>query len=240
MIAVDLLDQIATDQLGLKLSAAQMRAFRRYSDELRAWNERVNLTAITDPVEIEVRHFADSLTCLLAMKPPLSGVRIIDVGSGAGFPGLPIKICCPGARVTLLEATGKKVAFLEHIVRVLGMESITPINERAEILGHAVAHRELYDWALARAVASMSTLAEYLLPFCKIGGHCLALKGESAAQEVADAQHAITVLGGRIVQLTPVELPTVVETHYLVNIVKVAATPPRFPRRAGMPAKKPL
>ncbi len=237
---MEFFDQIISDLLGLTLNPAQRIAFQQYSDHLREWNERANLTAITDPQAVEVRHFVDSLACLLVMKPPLSGLRIIDVGSGAGFPGLPIKIICPGVRVTLLEATGKKVAFLDHIVRQLNLEGVTLLNERAETLGQMEAHREQYDWALARAVAGMASLAEYLLPLCKIGGHCLALKGESAAQEVADAQHAITVLGGRIVQLTPVELPTVAETHYLVDIEKVAATPPRFPRRPGMPAKKPL
>lgn len=226
--------------LGLTLSTGQQAAFQRYSDELREWNERFNLTAIIDPQAIEVRHFADSLACLLIMRPPLSGLRVIDVGSGAGFPGLPIRILCPGVKMTLLESTGKKVAFLEHITHVLKLDGVTLINERAETLGQAVEHREKYDWVLARAVAGMASLAEYLLPLCKIGGHCLALKGESAAQEVADAQHAITVLGGHIIQLTPIELPTVAETHYLVDIEKIAATPPRFPRRPGMPAKKPL
>jgi 16S rRNA (guanine527-N7)-methyltransferase len=237
---VECFDQTILDLLGLTLSSAQREAFQQYSDALREWNERVNLTAITDPQTIEVRHFVDSLACLLVMKPPLSGLRVIDVGSGAGFPGLPIKIICPSVKVTLLEATGKKVAFLEHIVRDLKLEGVTLINERAETLGQISVHREQYDWALARAVASMASLAEYLLPLCKIGGHCLAMKGESAAQEMADAQHAINVLGGRIVQLTPVELPTVAETHYLIDIEKVAATPPRFPRRPGMPVKKPL
>lgn len=237
---MEFFEQTISDLLSLTLSASQREAFRRYSHHLREWNERVNLTAIIDPHAIEIRHFADSLACLLVMTPPLSGLRVIDVGSGAGFPGLPIKILCPGAQVTLLEATGKKAAFLDHIVRQLKLEDVTLINERAEVLGRMAEHREQYDWALARAVAGMSSLVEYLLPLCKIGGHCLALKGESAAQEVADAQHAIDVLGGHIVQLTPVELPTVAETHYLVDIEKVAATPPRFPRRPGMPAKKPL
>lgn len=237
---MEFFDQTLSSLLGLTLSSAQREAFQLYSDELREWNARMNLTAITEPQAVEVRHFIDSLACLLVMKPPLSGLRIIDVGSGAGFPGLPINIVCPSVKLTLLEATGKKIAFLEHIVRQLKLEGVTLINERAEALGQMEAHREQYDWVLARAVAGMASLAEYLLPLCKIGGHCLALKGESAAQEVADAQHAITVLGGRIVQLTPVELPTVAETRYLVDIEKAAATPPRFPRRPGMPVKKPL
>ncbi|MBN1312528.1 MAG: 16S rRNA (guanine(527)-N(7))-methyltransferase RsmG [Anaerolineae bacterium] len=237
---MEYLAQIATELLDLTLSPAHRAAFQRYSDELREWNRRVNLTAIIEPQAIEVRHFVDSLTCLLVMKPPLSGLNIIDVGSGAGFPGLPIKILCPGVKMSLLESTGKKVAFLEHVVRELKLEDVTLINERAETVGQTKAHREQYDWVLARAVAGMSSLAEYLLPLCKIGGHCLALKGENAAQEVAEGQHAITVLGGHIVQLTPIELPTVAETHYLVDIEKIAATPPRFPRRPGMPVKKPL
>lgn len=234
------LAQIASDIVNLKLSPAQVRAFQRYADELLVWNQRTNLTAITDPEAIEVRHFADSLSCLLVMRSRRKGQRVIDIGTGAGFPGLPLKIVNPGLDLTLVEATGKKIDFLRHVVEVLGLEGVTLIHERAEELGQMPEHRERYDWVLARAVASMRTLAEYLLPLCLIGGSCLAQKGESAHQEVAESHRAITLLGGRVVQLKSIELPTVVETHYLVEIEKVAATPPRYPRRAGMPSKRPL
>jgi 16S rRNA (guanine527-N7)-methyltransferase len=233
------LAQVTRDILNLTLSPAQLRAFQIYADELIAWNARTNLTAIIEPEAVEVRHFADSLSCLIAIKPR-PGLRLIDVGTGAGFPGLPLKIVCPGVNLTLVESTGKKVEFLAHLIDKLDLSGITLINERAEALGQTAEHREHYDWVLARAVAGMRTLAEYLLPLCRVGGHCLAQKGEGAHQEVAEAQQAISLLGGRLVQLTPVEWPTVARTHYLINIEKVAATPPRYPRRPGIPSKRPL
>lgn len=239
-VTLNRLARIGRDLLNITLSPAQIQAFQVYAAELVEWNARTNLTAITDPEEIEIRHFADSLTCLLVMKLRQPGPRVIDVGTGAGFPGVPLKIVSPGIDLTLVEATGKKADFLRYIVRVLGLKGVTVIHERAEVLGQSIAHREQYDWVLARAVAGMRTLAEYLLPLCNLGGHCLAQKGESAPQETVEAQKAIELLGGRVIQLTPVELPTVVETHYLVDLAKVAATPPGYPRRPGMPAKRPL
>lgn len=236
---MDALAQAAFDMLGVGLSEGQLRAFRTYAEELVAWNTHINLTAITEPRAIEMRHFLDSLTCLRALSPA-PGLRVIDVGTGAGFPGLPIKIARPELRITLLEATAKKVAFLEHLVGRLGLEGVTLVNARAEEVGQQESHREAYDWVLARAVADMRVLAEYLLPLCRLGGHCLAQKGEDAPQEVAEAQKTIDLLGGRVRQLMPVELPTVAETRYLVNIAKVAATPPAYPRRPGRPAKRPL
>jgi 16S rRNA (guanine527-N7)-methyltransferase len=225
--------------LNLTLTPSQVSAFECYSDSLREWNERMNLTAIIDPVEIEMRHFADSLSCLLAIKPT-PGLKVIDVGTGAGFPGLPLKIVYPSLDVTLVEATGKKLTFLEHVIGELKLDGVRLVNERAETIGQMAEHRERYDWALARAVARMPVLAEYLLPLCKIGGHALAQKGESAHTETSEASPALRLLGGRLTQITPVELPTVAETHYLVDIEKIAATPPLYPRRPGLPGKKPL
>ncbi len=239
-VMMERLAQIARDRLNLNLTSAQVKAFRVYAEELLAWNAHTNLTAITDPEGIDVRHFADSLSCLLVMRSRLAGSLVVDVGTGAGFPGLPLKIVCPSFHLTLVEATGKKVDFLRHIVDRLKLTDVTLIHERAETLGQMPAHREQYDWALARAVAAMPTLAEYLLPLVKVGGHCLAQKGESAFQEIVEAQTAIKLLGGHVEQLKAVELPTVAETRYLVDIRKVAATPPQYPRRPGIPNKRPL
>jgi 16S rRNA (guanine527-N7)-methyltransferase len=234
------LPQAARELLGLELTAEQQQAFEQYAEELIAWNKsRANLTAITDPIGIEVRHFLDSLSVMrVARLAP--GTRLVDVGTGAGFPGIPLRIVNPDVQLALLEATGKKIAFLEHIARHLRLTGVQFINARAEEAGQDPEHREQYDVVVARSVAHMPILAEYTLPLCRIGGKCIAMKGESAAAETAEAENALRLLGGRLVQLTPVELPHVAETHYLVVIQKVAATPPYYPRRPGHPSRKPL
>jgi 16S rRNA (guanine527-N7)-methyltransferase len=224
--------------LNLELTPAQLAAFQLYADELRAWNEKSNLTAITDPHGIQIKHFLDSLSLLKVMRP--AGQAVVDVGTGAGFPGLPLKIVCPDIRLTLIEATGKKIAFCEHIVAALKLSGVTVVKARAEELGQDPAHRERYDWVLARAVAEMPVLAEYLLPLAKRGGRVLAQKGEGAPAETHSAESAIRKLGGELEQLTPVELPGIVETRYLVVLKKCAATPPAYPRRPGTPTKAPL
>jgi len=229
-------------ELGITLTSRHLAAFETCYRELVTWNQRFNLTAITDRDGVLVRHFLDSLSCLKGMpwSDLMAGARVIDVGTGAGFPGVPLKIVCPGMRLTLLEATGKKVAFLEHLVRVLGLRQVEVIHGRAEERGRDLAHRERYDWALARAVAEMPTLAEYLLPLVRVGGAALVQKGEGAAAEVHGADVAIVALGGRVRRLVPVELRGLAETRYLVIVDKVAATPVKYPRRPGIPAKRPL
>ena len=232
--------QTISDLLGLTLNPAQREAFQQYSDALREWNERVNLTAITDPQAIEVRHFVDSLACLLVMKPPLSGLRIIDVGSGAGFPGIPLKILYPSMRLTLVESVGKKANFCRHMVETLKLEAVEVLTARAEEAGQMPAHREKYDWAVARAVANLPVLVEYLLPLVHMDGTMLAQKGQSGPAEAHKAEKAIKILGGRLRQLIPVTLPGIAEDRYLVIVDKVAATPSEYPRHPGEPAKKPL
>ncbi len=226
--------------LGLTLTEQQSQAFHLYHKELVSWNTRFNLTAITDSEGVQVRHFLDSLSCLMAIGEIRQGQSLIDVGSGAGFPGLPLKIVVPGLRLTLLEATGKKTDFLRHIVDTLELRDVTVIHARAEQAGQDPFHREAYDWVTARAVAAMPTLVEYLMPFCRLGGHCLAQKGEDAAAEVSMADSAIRLLGGRLSRLVPVELPGLAETRHLVIIDKVARTPDKYPRPSGRPAKRPL
>ncbi|WP_162910037.1 16S rRNA (guanine(527)-N(7))-methyltransferase RsmG [Aggregatilinea lenta] len=236
---VDQLVRSSRDLLDLDLGPDLQRAFSIYADELLAWNENVNLTAITAPEAVEMRHFLDSLAVLRAVSLS-SGMRVIDVGTGAGFPGLPLRLICPAIELTLLEATAKKTAFLEHIVKRLKLNNVRVLNARAEDAGQMPDQRERYDLVLARAVAQMPVLMEYLLPFCRVGGLCVALKGESAHAETRQAETALQLLGGHLEKIIPVELPQVPETHYLVLVKKVAATPPAYPRRAGMPTKRPL
>jgi 16S rRNA (guanine527-N7)-methyltransferase len=229
-------------ELGITLGDQHLAAFESCYDELVAWNQRFNLTAITDWKGVLIRHFLDSLSCLKAVPQGEldAGARVIDVGTGAGYPGLPLKIVCPGMRLTLLEATQKKVTFLEHLIDRLGLEHVQAIHARSEQLGQDPVYREQYDWALARAVAKMPTLAEYLLPLTRVGGAILAQKGEDAPADVHEAEMAISTLGGEVRQLVPVELRGLAETRYLVVVDKVAPSPEKYPRRAGMPKKRPL
>jgi 16S rRNA (guanine527-N7)-methyltransferase len=225
--------------VGIRLSKAQRAALSLYERTLLEWNTRINLTAIRDPQEIRVKHFLDSLSCLCVMREtPLE--QVVDVGTGAGFPGIPLKIICPSMHLTLVESVGKKADFCRHLVERLGLREITVLQQRVEQVGQTSAYRESYDWALGRAVADMPVLAEYLLPLVKVGGRMLAMKGESGPAEAQAAEHAMHLLGGRLGQLVPVTLPGVAEQRYLVVVDKRAATPPKYPRRVGVPAKKPL
>lgn len=233
------LQDVAGTLFGVTLTRRQLEAFAWYAAELLAWNERINLTAITDPTAIESKHFADSLSCLLALKPR-PGDRVVDIGTGAGFPGLPLKIVLPRLQMTLVEATGKKAEFCQHIVDGLGLEGVTVVHARAEEVGQMPVHRQAYDWAVARAVAGLPVLAEYLMPLVRLGGKAIAQKGETGPAEAHAAEGALRLLGGRVQQLIPVELPRIPETRYLVVMEKTAATPPEYPRRAGQPARRPL
>lgn len=231
--------QQARTILGLNLTQSQLAALERYENELLEWNLRVNLTAINKPEKIRTKHFLDSLTCLIAMRNTPSD-RVIDVGTGAGFPGIPLKIICPGIRLSLVESVGKKAAFCQHIVDSLGLKNVTVLSERVEAVGALPSHREQYDWAIARAVANLPVLVEYLLPLVRVGGKALAMKGESGLAEAQSAENALRLLGGRLHQIVPVTLPGVEEQRYLVVIEKIAATPDQYPRRVGVPTKKPL
>lgn len=225
--------------LGLRLTDRQVADLQVYENELLSWNSQFNLTAIRDSESIRVKHFLDSFSCILALRdlPPKS---LIDIGTGAGFPGIPLKIVFPKMRLTLVESVSKKANFCHHMVETLGLEGVTVLSDRAEEVGQAVDHRQKYDWAVARAVASLPVLVEYLLPLVRVGGRILAQKGESAHAEAHESERALALLGGRLRQLLPVTLPGVVEERFLVVIDKIAATPPLYPRRTGIPAKKPL
>ena len=224
---------------GLSIAPQKLAALTIYADILAQWNERYSLTAIHDAEMVRVKHFLDSLSAFLALRnTPVE--RVVDVGTGAGFPGLPLKILCPQIQLTLIESVEKKALFCEHIVERLELDGVNIVRERAEIIGNDIHFREQFDWAVARAVALMPILMEYLLPLVRVGGHVLAMKGETGPAEAHAAEKALGILGGRLKRLLPVTLPGVVEQRYLVIIEKVAATPEKNPRRVGIPAKRPL
>lgn len=222
---------------GIRLDDQALRRFALYAHELVRWNEQVNLTRITDPRGIVVRHFLDSLACAQAF--PDIPASLIDVGTGAGFPGLPLKIIWPGTRVVLSDSVGKKTAFLRHITTTLGLQDIEVVTARAEALGHDPAHREQYEGVVARAVADLAVLSEYCLPLCRLHGRFVAPKGASGATEAAAAQRAMTRLGGRLEQVLAVELPDL-DPRTLVVVQKVRSTPADLPRPTGVPGKQPL
>ena len=231
--------QDAATLFNVHITERQVKAFLTYEKELMEWNSKFNLTAIRDSESIRTKHFLDSFSCVLAWKgnPPN---YIIDVGTGAGFPGIPLKILYPNLKLTLVESVGKKAMFCQHIVRVLGFKHVDVVQARAEELGQDISHRENYDYAIARAVANLNVLSEYLIPLVKIGGTMLAQKGESGPAEAQSAEGAMKLLGGKLRQLIPVNLPGVADDRYLILVDKVAATPPKYPRKPGIPAKQPL
>lgn len=228
--------------LGLSLSGAQVERFAAFRALLLDWNERVNLTAITDPVEVPRLHFLDSLTCLQALPEsdrdePL---RLLDVGSGAGLPGLALAVACPAWRVTSLEATGKKVRFQEAVIAALGLENATAVAGRAEEMAHRTEWRGSFDVVTARAVAALPTLLEYCCPFVKVGGTVVAPKKGDLADEVAAGRSAALLLGARLAASLPVALPGLRDGRVLLAARQERPCPAQYPRAAGAPAKRPL
>ncbi len=222
---------------GLAFAPATTRAFARYVAELHAWNQRFNLTAWRAPRDIWLHLVADALA-LLAHERPLPGARWADVGSGAGIPGVPLHLAQPHTRFALIEAAQKKARFLEHLRTALPAPGLTVLARRAEAVGQDPAHREAYDGVVARAVAPLPTLLEYMLPLLRVGGVAIAYKGQRAAQEIDAATRALEVLGGRVRRVQPVaELPY---PRVLVWIEKTRPTPAAYPRRPGRAQKRPL
>jgi 16S rRNA (guanine527-N7)-methyltransferase len=224
------------------LTPAQKAQVATYRDLLLEWNQRFNLTAITDPALVERRLFADAWRMLPALDPILAGqsARLIDVGTGAGFPGLALKIARPELDVTLVEATGKKVSFLRHVIEALDLQGVEAIHGRAEDIGHDPVYREQFDLATARAVASLPALLELCTPLLKVGGHALFPKSEKLDQELQEGRKAAQMLGVRIVSDDLVPAIEGEQVTRLVIAAKMKRTPPHYPRCAGVPAREPL
>ncbi|MBE2183056.1 MAG: 16S rRNA (guanine(527)-N(7))-methyltransferase RsmG [Anaerolineae bacterium] len=229
----------ANSLFNLTLTPTQSAAFDTYAALLAEWNTRMNLTAITDAEGIQTRHFLDSLSVTAAM-PRTENLRLIDVGTGAGFPGLPLKIMFPDIQLTLLEATGKKLAFLREVCTQLNLSGVEFLHARAEEAGQLRDQRASYDVAVARAVARLPALLEYLLPLVKVGGYAIAMKGRTAHTEIEVAHRAMELLGGKLSTIVEVCLPDVDELHHLIVVEKIAHTPNLYPRKPGMPSSAPL
>ncbi len=222
-------------QIGVSISEMQASIMSRHAEDVLEWNERAGLTEITAPGEMAVKHYVDSLTCLHLVKP---GESVVDVGSGAGFPGIPLKIMQPAMRITLLEATMKKARFLEATLEHLQLGGEVA-NLRAEDFGRGDG-REAYDVVIARAVAKMNVLAEYSLCLVRVGGLFVAMKGPAPEAETSHAAHAIAVMGGRVESVQVFDLPSGFGSRSLVLVRKVTPSPSTYPRKAGTAARKPL
>lgn len=234
------MEKLLTDgakTLGIQLDEEKTQQFLKYAQLLREWNEKINLTAITDDEGIATKHFLDSITADLTGR--VHG-RMIDVGTGAGFPAIPLKIIRPDLDVTLLDSLAKRLNFLNTVCSELNLENIHTVHARAEDGGRAADLREKFDTAVSRAVANMSVLCELCLPFVKVGGYFLALKGPLADEELSGAKRAIAVLGGEVEDVVSVDIPFTELSHKIIIVKKVRHTPMQYPRKPGIPTKTPI
>jgi 16S rRNA (guanine527-N7)-methyltransferase len=225
--------------LGLELEQKNIDDFVLYKQLLKEWNEKINITTITDDFEIDIKHFLDSLTPLTTDLFK-ENITVIDVGTGGGFPGIPIKIVRKDLDIVLMDSTNKKINFLKDVIDKLGLDKIQAIHARAEELGRDSLYREKFNIAISRAVAQLNTLCEYCLPFVKVGGYFISMKGPDIEEELEEARNSIKVLGGRLMDIKIVKLPLSDITHSLIIIEKVKETPTKYPRGGGKPRKKPL
>lgn len=223
--------------LGIELNKEQQDQFTKYKNLLKEWNEKINITAITDDEEIDIKHFLDSLT---PSNYFVGNKKVIDIGTGGGFPGLPLKILNNDLKVTLLDSLNKRIIFLNEVIKELNLTDILAIHGRAEELGRTQKHREQYDVCVSRAVASLNTLSEYCLPFVKIGGFFISMKGSNIDDELKESEKAINILGGKIVKKEVIILPGSDIEHSLIIIEKKKETPTKYPRAGGKPKKDPL
>lgn len=225
------------DKIGIELNEYQFSQFENYEKELLEWNKNINLTAITEDKDIFIKHFVDSCTILKYIN---DNAKVIDVGTGAGFPGIPIKIINPTISLTLLDSLNKRINFLNAVCEKLDLENVNLIHSRAEDGAHDNSLREQFDIVTARAVANLSTLSEYCLPFVNIGGKFICMKAGNASDEIENAKYAINKLGGRIEIIDEFELPVINDKRTIIVISKINNTPKLFPRKAGTPSKEPL
>ncbi len=229
--------QTNLEQLNIKLSDMQLEQFYQYMNILLEWNKFMNLTGITQPEEVITKHFIDSLTVLDKTDKNAS---IIDVGTGAGFPGIPIKIAFPEVEVVLLDSLNKRIKFLNEVIEKLELKNIETIHGRAEEYGRNKNHRERYDVAIARAVAPLNILLEYLMPFVKVNGKCLCMKGASSEEEIKNSENAVKVLGGELIKTEDFYIPNTDMKRRIIQINKIKETNNKYPRKAGTPSKEPL
>lgn len=224
-------------KIDISIEENDVEKFEIYMKMILEWNEKINLTAITEENDMILKHFVDSLTILKYIKEK---DKVIDVGTGAGFPGIPIKIMNEDIEINLMDALNKRIIFLKEVINTLKLEKINTIHSRAEELSRNRLHREKYDIAISRAVANLSTLSEYMLPFTKIGGKCICMKGGNIDEEANMAKNAIKELGGKIIEINKFVLPDSEFERSIVIIEKISSTKPKYPRKAGIPSKEPL
>lgn len=229
------------NRFSIILENSQINQFYQYYELLDEWNKVMNLTAITDQNEVITKHFVDSLALVKAMgEISTKEFKIIDIGTGAGFPGIPLKIAFPQLKITLMDSLNKRIKFLNEVIEQLGLKEITAVHSRAEDLGRDKDYREQYDLSVSRAVANLSTLSEYCMPFVKPGGFFISYKSGKIEEELSSAKHAIFLLGGKVNRIESFTLDGAEAERTLIKIEKVSEISKRYPRKAGVPGKEPL
>ncbi len=229
-------------KMGIDINKEQIRKFSRYLELLLQWNQKINLTSLKAPQEIIIKHFLDSISCVKGINKHFDTkeISVIDVGTGAGFPGIPIKIICPSIRLFLLEARNKKTIFLEKVADEMNFQKVKILNGRAEIFGKSADYREKYDIVVSRAVARLTVLSEYCLPLVRVGGLFVAQKGRSYKKETEKSLKTIQVLGGELIGVENIRIPFIDQERHLLLIKKIKGTPLKYPRKEGFPQKRPL